>query len=153
MNEIQELYQQLIIDHGCNPRNFGCLEPADCIEEGYNPLCGDRIKLYLQWSAAADSASVISAARFEGCGCAISMASASLMTEAIMNLNKLQAEALFHQFHDLLIGKQEEHQDGHLDMQLGKLMALSGVKAFPMRIKCATLAWHTLISAISPRRN
>lgn len=162
MNELQELYQQLIIDHGSHPRNFCCLESADCVEEGYNPLCGDKIKLYLKLvpSLAAShntedqkqshhlpqDLQIIAKASFEGSGCAISLASASLMTEALTGLTTLQAGQLFDDFHQLLTDQAAD--DEALQQKLGKLMVLAGVKAFPMRVKCATLAWHTLIAAI-----
>lgn len=139
MNEIQELYQQLIIDHGRHPRNFGRLDGADFVKEGFNPLCGDKLTLYLQMQDGA-----VHKAGFEGSGCAISMASASMMTEALVGLTIVQVETLFTAFHQLLT--QDLQQDDAAC--LGKLMALAGVKAFPMRVKCATLAWHTLLAAI-----
>lgn len=155
MNEIQELYQQLIIDHGSRPRNFICLPSADCEEQGYNPLCGDKITLYLKLSSLsseeADSKEnrTITQATFQGNGCAISMASASLMTEALVGLTLVQAETLFHHFHQLLTHKKEDDEvTEEQKAELGKLMALSGVKTFPMRIKCATLAWHTFMAAL-----
>ena len=139
MTEIEDLYQQLIMDHGRKPRNFGCLESPDCVEEGYNPLCGDKIKLYLKIHE-----DKVEKANFEGCGCAISIASASMMTEMLPGLTLEEVKNLFNGFHHLMIDKEIDE----LSVNLGKLIALAGVKAFPMRVKCATLAWHTLIAAI-----
>ena len=138
MSDLRELYQELIIDHGRHPRNFGSLAAATYIKEGFNPLCGDKLKLYLQ---VVDG--VVIAARFEGAGCAISMASASLMTERVVGLTLEQIDALFANFHDLVTGK--SNPDAQV---VGKLLALGGVSEFPSRVKCATLAWHTLVNAL-----
>ena len=119
MNDIRELYQQVIIDHGRRPRNFGHLRAATHTQLGHNPLCGDQLTLYLKLQD-----NKISEAMFEGRGCAISMASASLMTQAIIGMTTLEVE------------------------DLGKLGILSGVSAYPARVKCATLAWHTLHAAL-----
>ncbi len=138
MAELRDLYQEVIFDHNRRPRNFGPLPAANRHAEGYNPLCGDRLTLRLQ---VADG--VITDARFEGSGCAISTASASLMTEAVKGRSEAEAETLFRQFHALLTG------EGVPDAaSLGKLEALAGVGQFPTRIKCATLAWHTLHAAL-----
>lgn len=133
---MRELYQELIVDHGCHPRNTGVCEGATCSREGYNPLCGDKLTLAMRVEG-----DHIADIKFEGEGCAISMASASLMTEALMRKSKVEAMALFDQFHTLLT------EDNELDeSQLDKLAVFSGVRAYPMRVKCATLAWHTMKS-------
>jgi len=138
MSDLRDLYQEVIFDHNRNPRNFGKLEGANHQAEGFNPLCGDRLTLYLK----VDEAGIIQEVSFDGQGCAISVASASLMTEALRGKPVAEAEALFQAFHDLLT-------DGHgHELDLGKLKVLEGVKAYPSRIKCATLAWHTLESAL-----
>lgn len=134
---LQELYQEIIIDHGRTPRNFGQMTEPHWCQVGHNPLCGDRLILYV----AVENGYII-AARFEGTGCAISMASASLMTEAITGKTLAEVEQLFTDFHGLVTTGKEPPSN------LGKLTALSGVAAFPMRVKCATLAWHTLKAAL-----
>lgn len=136
MSDIRELYQEVIIDHGRHPRNFGELSPCNHSKEGFNPLCGDKITVYLDIEA-----DVVKDVRFSGSGCAISMASASLMTQAIKGKTVTELEYLFGQFHDVLL----KEGDGE---GLGKLSVLAGVKAYPARVKCATLAWHTLMAAI-----
>ena len=138
MSDLRELYQQVIIDHGRHPRNQGVVESATHHKSGHNPLCGDKLEL----SVRVDQ-NVIQEARFVGAGCAISIASASLMTQALQGKTLEQAEQLFQQFHQLLTGQCEE-----VDL-LGKLAALAGVAAFPARVKCATLAWHTLNAALA----
>lgn len=137
MSDIKELYQELILDHGRHPRCFGSMENPSVTKEGYNPLCGDRLCLYLN----VDQGVVVDAS-FDGAGCAISVASASLMLQAIKGKTVDEAEQLFSQFQAMLM--EEDHS-----LDLGKLNALSGVKQFPMRVKCVTLAWHTLKSALS----
>lgn len=136
---INELYQELIIDHGRRPRNFSVTETANHIKEGFNPLCGDKITVYLLINN--DMVEKIS---FQGSGCAISMASASLLTEAIKGKTVAQAKNIFGQFHNLITKAQTTDMES-----LGKLAVLSGVSAYPMRVKCATLAWHTLMAAIN----
>lgn len=136
--ELRNLYQEVIIDHGRRPRNFGVLEPNSHHAEGFNPLCGDRLTLFL--IVVNDR---IEAARFEGAGCAISTASASLLTEAIQGKTVAEAETMFKRFHALLTGPDDAIPEG-----LGKLAVLAGVREFPTRIKCATLAWHTLEAAL-----
>lgn len=137
MNDIADLYQELIIDHSTRPRNFKVLDTLQRAE-GYNPLCGDRLTVYLRMDG-----EVIADAGFQGEGCAISKASASLMTERIKGKTRGEVEKLFSEFHDLVTGV------GEPDMQsLGKLAALSGLREFPMRVKCGTLAWHTLRAAL-----
>jgi len=139
MSDLRELYQALIIDHGREPRNFKKLLHAHRIKDGYNPLCGDRLTLYLMIKN-----DIVVDASFEGSGCAISMASASLMTEALKNKSFSEAQKLFDAFHVLVTtGKNVTQQK-----LLGKLAVLTGVSEFPMRVKCATLAWHTFIAAI-----
>ena len=142
MSDLKALYQEVILDHYKRPRNFGPLADADRHAEGYNPLCGDRVKLHLRLEG--DRIAGIS---FEGAGCAISTASASLMTEAVAGLSREEATALERRFHGLLTGEEPEAGSGDLD----KLEALAGVREFPIRIKCATLAWHALRAALAER--
>ena len=139
MNELRELYQEVIFDHYRKPRNFGPLESANRTADGYNPLCGDKVKLYLQVEDG-----VIKDAHFEGAGCAISTASASLMTESLKGMREAEALRLLDDFHRMVTGS-----TGPSD--LGKLEALAGVREFPQRVKCATLAWHTLQAALENR--
>ncbi len=136
--DLRDLYQETIVDHARRPRNFGPLPEASHQAEGFNPLCGDRLTLRLKVVGG-----LIEDARFEGVGCAISTASASLMTEALKGLNEQQAEALFLGFHSMLTGGIPV--SGSV---LGKLEVLTGVREFPSRIKCATLAWHALHAAL-----
>jgi len=139
MTDLRDLYQEVILDHGRRPRNFGPLAGANRHAEGFNPLCGDRLTLHLKVDQG-----VIREARFEGSGCAISTASASLMTEALKGRSEAEAEALFGAFHALLTSDAAAHSA----VPLGKLEVLSGVREFPVRVKCATLAWHTLEAAL-----
>ncbi|MGH8427543.1 MAG: Fe-S cluster assembly sulfur transfer protein SufU [Gammaproteobacteria bacterium] len=138
--ELSALYRDLIIDHNKSPRNFRTLEPPRAEAEGYNPLCGDRLTVYVRLKD-----DHIEEATFQGSGCAISVASASLMTESLRGKTPEEAQALFEKMHGLLTGG---GATPNLD-ELGKLGALSGVKAYPSRVKCATLAWHTLQSALA----
>ena len=140
MNELGELYQQLIIDHNRHPRNFGPLEHATQTASGDNPLCGDRITVYLRMKN-----DVIEDIRFEGSGCAISQASASLMTTAVRGKKATDAVELFQAFHAMVAGPQGPPADTR---RLGKLAAFAGVRAFPARVKCANLAWHALRAAL-----
>jgi nitrogen fixation NifU-like protein len=135
--ELNDLYRDVILDHNRRPRNFGPLEPADASAEGVNPLCGDQLTLRLNLSD-----DTIRDIRFEGHGCAISTASASLMTEAVKGTTRDQALALFGRVHRLLTDDAAAGED------LGKLAALSGVREYPARVKCASLCWHTLVSAL-----
>jgi nitrogen fixation NifU-like protein len=137
MSDLRGLYQEVILDHSKRPRNFRALAGPSRHAEGYNPLCGDRITLYvkLEGDRIADIA-------FEGSGCAISTASASLLTETLKGKSRAEVEELFGKFHDLVTGK------GNGGASLGKLAVFSGVSEFPVRVKCATLAWHTLKSAL-----
>lgn len=137
-NDLQDLYQEVIFDHNRNPRHFGKVEDANRCAKGFNPLCGDKMTLYLK----VDDAGVISDVSFEGSGCAISVASASMMTDVLVGKSVEEAGALFDKFHGMMM------DDKDSDEQLGKLQALSGVKGFPSRIKCATLAWHALQAAL-----
>ena len=137
MSELSELYQQVILDHNKKPRNFRKLENANRKAEGYNPLCGDRLTLQLKLENGH-----ITGVRFQGAGCAISTASASLMTEAIRGKTPEEAESAFQKFHGLLTEDRPPAPD------LGKLAVFSGVREYPMRVKCATLAWHTLRAAL-----
>ncbi|MEJ2760751.1 MAG: SUF system NifU family Fe-S cluster assembly protein [Gammaproteobacteria bacterium] len=137
--DLKDLYQEIIVDHNRQPRNFGPMEDADRSLEGFNPLCGDRLTLYLKLDG-----DRIRDIRFDGSGCAISVASASLMTEALKGKTLAEAEALFEEFHDLLTAGQPDPDPD----KLGKLAALAGVRDYPTRVKCATLCWHTLHSAL-----
>ena len=133
---LDELYQEVILDHYRKPRNFGMLRGADRKAEGHNPLCGDRVALQVRTKA-----DVIEDIRFDGKGCALSTASASMMTEAVKGKSRAEAEALFDKFHALVTG-------GGNGGDLGKLAAFGGVSEFPLRVKCASLAWHTLKAAL-----
>ena len=136
--DLKELYRDVILDHNKRPRNFGKLEPSDAQADGHNPLCGDRLTVFLKMDG--DRVEDI---RFEGKGCAISTASASLMTEAIKGKDKTQISGLFNKVHSLLTT-----QEAVADSSLGKLAALSGVREYPARVKCASLCWHTLNAAL-----
>jgi nitrogen fixation NifU-like protein len=137
---LRDLYQEVVVDHGRRPRNFRVLEGATCTAQGVNPLCGDELTLYVKLVDG-----VIEDISFQGAGCAVSNASASLMTAALKGMRHEAALELFAQMHSLLT----EQKGGQVDSEaLGKLAVLSGVAEFPMRVKCATLAWHTLRSAL-----
>lgn len=133
---LHELYQQVILDHNKNPRHFSTLDNANHIKEGYNPLCGDKVTVYIK-----QHDHVIENITFQGCGCAISVASASLMTEALTGKSTSEFKLLFEQFIQLVT-------QGGEQPDLKKLNVLAGVSEFPMRVKCATLAWHTAKSAL-----
>jgi len=139
-DDLRDLYQEVILDHNRRPRNFGALPDANRTAEGHNPLCGDRVTVYLHVEG--DRVQGIS---FSGAGCAISTASASLMTEALQGRTVAEARELFHRFHDLLT------QGTGDAASLGKLTVLAGVREYPIRVKCATLAWHTLQAALDQR--
>lgn len=141
MLQLRDLYQELIVDHSKNPRNFGSIDDADRTAKGFNPLCGDKLKLFLKLNG-----DVIEDVRFEGSGCAISTASASIMCQTIKGQTLAQAEALFETFHFMLTGPKGPQQARE---HLGKLAVFAGVSDYPARVKCATLAWHTLRSALS----
>jgi nitrogen fixation protein NifU and related proteins len=138
--DLKELYRDVILDHNRNPRNFGRLEDAAGVQhaDGHNPLCGDRLTVYVRMNGER-----VEEVRFEGSGCAISTAAASLMTEAVKGKERPVVRALFDEVHRLLT-----HHDAKPEAQLGKLAALSGVREFPARVKCATLSWHTLNAAL-----
>ncbi|WNB77617.1 Fe-S cluster assembly sulfur transfer protein SufU [Methylomonas koyamae] len=139
-DELRDLYQEVIFDHNRNPRNFRIMADANRRVDGFNPLCGDKLTLFLKIGAD----HVIQDASFQGSGCAISTASVSLMTEIIKGMSEDEAEALFRQFHEMTTGKTE---DVNLEA-IGKLAVLAGVREYPARVKCATLAWHTLDAAL-----
>lgn len=140
MDELQELYRQVILDHNRNPRNFGALEDATRVVAGVNPLCGDKMTLYVKLLDGK-----IEDVRFQGTGCAISVASSSLMTERVKGLRVDEALQLFAKVHDLLTGPREHEPAADLE----KLAALGGVREFPSRVKCASLGWHALKSAVA----
>lgn len=136
--DLKELYRDVILDHNRRPRNFGRIEPSDSHADGHNPLCGDRLTVWLRLKD-----DRIEDIRFEGKGCAISTASASLMTEAVKGKDRQTVQSLYGRVHSLLT-----QQDAMPDASLGKLAALSGVREFPARVKCASLCWHTLNAAL-----
>lgn len=137
--DLKDLYRDVIVDHNRNPRNFGKLDPADAHADGHNPLCGDRLSLYVNLDG-----DRIREVKFDGSGCAISVASASLLTEAVKGKSRHEVKALFDDMHSLLT-----QHDSSVDVaKLGKLAALSGVREFPARVKCASLCWHTLNAAL-----
>jgi len=144
MSDLSELYQQVILDHNKKPRNYKKIEPADREQEGYNPLCGDQITLYLKMNG-----DVIEDIGFEGSGCAISKASASMMTTVIKGKTKEEAEVLFSEFHRMVKGELDPETDPH---HLGRMTILAGVREFPARVKCASLSWHTLHAALEGHR-
>lgn len=136
--ELRELYQEVIIEHNRDPHNHYCMEDANSQANGFNPLCGDKITVYLKIEK-----NIINAVSFLGRGCAISQASASLMTDVLCGKTMEEAHAIFEQFHTLLTSDEEAAP------ALGKLVVLAGVRAFPARVKCATLAWHTFEAALN----
>ena len=141
MDDLRDLYQSTILDHNKSPRNFRVPADSNRDAEGYNPLCGDELHVYLR----VDAAGRIDDIGFEGSGCAISRASASLMTEYVKNQSREEVDRAFDAFHDLVTKAPKE---GATPESLGKLAVFSGVREFPMRVKCATLAWHTLRAAL-----
>lgn len=138
MNELKELYREVILDHNRSPRNFGEIADADRVVEGVNPLCGDRLTLYVKLDDGR-----IGDIKFKGSGCAISVASSSLMTERVKGASVAESMRLFDQIHEMLAG------DGAAPDALDKLAALSGVREYPARVKCASLGWHALKTALS----
>ncbi|MFP6626694.1 MAG: SUF system NifU family Fe-S cluster assembly protein [Deltaproteobacteria bacterium] len=140
MSDLRALYQDTILDHSRRPRNFGRLAHPTHHSEGYNPLCGDKVEVFLEVEG-----EVVRDVSFEGAGCAISTSSASLMTQAIKGKSVAEAMALFAGVRDLMMGK--DGNDG--GVKLGKLTVFQGVCEFPLRVKCATLAWHTLSTALA----
>jgi nitrogen fixation protein NifU and related proteins len=141
MSELSELYQQVILDHNKKPRNFRKLETANHSAEGYNPLCGDQLTVYLNLED--DAVKEVS---FEGSGCAISKAAASMMTQAIKGKSKQEAEQLFSEFHQMVTGELDEETTPN---GLGNLKIFAGVREFPVRVKCASLPWHTMHAALN----
>ncbi len=140
MSDLRELYQSVILDHNRSPRNFGPLAAASHQARGHNPLCGDDLTVYVELDG-----DLIKDVRFEGSGCAISQASASLMTQSLKGKTTSEADALFRAFHAVVTGTGDDQS------ALGKLAVFAGVREFPMRVKCATLSWHTLRGALSGR--
>jgi nitrogen fixation NifU-like protein len=138
MSDLNELYQEVILDHNRRPRNFRTIDPASHRADGHNPLCGDRLSLYLQVDAGQ-----IADVAFQGSGCAISKASASMMTDAVKGHSVAEAQALFERFHRMVTTPPDQPVEN-----LGKLSVLAGVREFPVRVKCASLAWHTLKAAL-----
>ena len=141
MSEIRELYQELILDHNRNPRNFKKLPDANHSSEGFNPLCGDHYHIYMN----VDENSVIEEITFDGSGCAISKSSASLMTSFLKGKTVAEAVHFFDLFHDVVMGKIDPDS---AEAELGKLSVFAGVREFPARVKCASLAWHTMKAAL-----
>ena len=144
-DDMRELYQEVILDHGKNPRNFRQPEDANCEARGNNPLCGDQLTVYLK----VDEGRLIRDAAFEGRGCAISMASASMMTQIVCGKTVSQVQSLFDKFHKLCTGEMEEFPQDEFTDDMEKLCVMSGVRKFPMRVKCATLSWHTMNAAVA----
>ena len=145
MEELRDLYQEVILDHGRNPRNFGQPDGANCEARGHNPVCGDTLTIYLT----VDGGGVIQNAAFEGKGCAISMASASMMTEVLKGKSLEEAKKLFDGFHQMCTEDDFDPLESGVDDEdaVKRLQVLSGVREFPVRVKCATLAWHTMQAA------
>ena len=140
MSELSELYQQVILDHNKKPRNFRKIDDANRTAEGFNPLCGDQLTVYLDFENG-----IVNDVSFEGSGCAISKASASMMTQAIKGKSIDDAEVLFNEFHQMVTGELDEEATPH---HLGRLTIFAGVREFPARVKCASLSWHTLHAAL-----
>ncbi|HEV7745313.1 MAG TPA: SUF system NifU family Fe-S cluster assembly protein [Pyrinomonadaceae bacterium] len=141
MSELSELYQQVILDHNKKPRNFRKLESANHSAEGFNPLCGDHLTVYLNLEDGS-----VKEISFEGSGCAISKAAASMMTQAVKGKSKQEAEQLFKEFHGMVTG---EFDEANTTNGLGNLKIFSGVREFPVRVKCASLPWHTMHAALN----
>ncbi len=145
MSDLRELYQEVILDHNKRPRNFRAIQPPSQKAEGYNPLCGDRITVYLRLKG-----DVIEDVAFEGSGCAISKASASLMTDALKGRTIVDAGSLFEEFHHMVTAPADAAVEiGRLD----KLAVFAGVREYPVRVKCASLAWHTLRAALEAKHD
>jgi len=142
MSDLSDLYQEVILDHNRRPRNFRVLADASHTAEGYNPLCGDRLTLYLKVEG-----ETIADVSFEGAGCAISKASASMMTDALKGRTIAEANVLFERFHRMVTTPPEQSVE-----DMGKLSSLAGVREFPVRVKCASLAWHTLRAAMASQQ-
>ncbi|MGI8654720.1 MAG: Fe-S cluster assembly sulfur transfer protein SufU [Pyrinomonadaceae bacterium] len=140
MSELSELYQQVILDHNKKPRNFRKMETANRSADGHNPLCGDQLTVYLELEN-----DVVKDVSFEGSGCAISKAAASMMTQSVKGKTREEAETLFHEFHGMVTGELDEQATPH---HLGRLTIFAGVRDFPARVKCASLSWHTMNAAL-----
>ena len=140
MSELSDLYQEVILDHNKNPRNFREIETANRQADGNNPLCGDALRVYVELED-----DRVKDVAFKGSGCAISKASASMMTQVVKGKTKEEAETLFDEFHRMVLGELNEEQD---ENHLGKLKIFAGVREFPARVKCASLSWHTLNAAL-----
>ncbi|HXG85635.1 MAG TPA: SUF system NifU family Fe-S cluster assembly protein [Pyrinomonadaceae bacterium] len=141
MSELSDLYQEVILDHNKNPRNYRKIENATRTADGHNPLCGDALKVYLEMEDER-----VKDVSFLGSGCAISKASASLMTQAVKGKSKEEAETLFNEFHRMVLGELDEEIE---ENSLGNLKIFSGVREFPARVKCASLSWHTVHAALN----
>ena len=148
MSDLRDLYQDLIVDHSRNPRNFREMPEANHLADGFNPLCGDKLRLYLK----IDDEGVIRDASFKGSGCAISTASASIMTAMVKNQTIERARDLFETFHQLVTRPHEELDPADAGLGLGKMAVFAGVNEFPARVKCATLPWHTLKNALEDKQ-
>jgi nitrogen fixation NifU-like protein len=140
MSELNDLYQQVILDHNKNPRNFRAIENATSEADGNNPLCGDALRVYLEMDG-----ETVKDVAFKGSGCAISKASASMMTQTVKGKTKAEAERMFDEFHRMVLGELDEEAE---ENSLGKLKIFAGVREFPARVKCASLSWHTLHAAL-----
>jgi nitrogen fixation NifU-like protein len=140
MSELSDLYQEVILDHNKNPRNFREIENADRTADGNNPLCGDALRVYVELED-----NKVKDVAFKGSGCAISKASASMMTQVVKGKSKEEAETLFDEFHRMVLGELDEETE---ENNLGKLKIFAGVREFPARVKCASLSWHTLNAAL-----
>jgi len=143
VSDLRELYQEVILDHSKRPRNFGRLKGATHQADGDNPLCGDRIHVELEIENG-----IVKGVSFDGEGCAISTASASLMTESLKGKTLEEAQALFHRMHETCTGQAEPASGDQAQVELGKLAVFEGVQQYPLRVKCATLAWHTMRNAL-----
>lgn len=146
MDNIDELYQQVILEHNKKPQNFRKIENASNHAEGYNPLCGDHLQVYLN----VDDHNIIQDITFEGDGCAISKASASMMTSSLKGKSVDEAKELFKEFHQLVVGELDPQKDTHV---LGKLKIFAGIWHFPARVKCASLCWHTMNGALENKES
>ncbi|MBE7515312.1 MAG: SUF system NifU family Fe-S cluster assembly protein [Chloracidobacterium sp.] len=145
MSELNELYQEVILEHNKSPRNFREIEPADRMADGRNPLCGDALRVYVTLDG-----DTVTDVAFKGSGCAISKASASMMTQAVKGKTIAEAEILFDEFHRMVTGELDPNDE---ETHLGRLKIFSGVLEFPARVKCASLSWHTLNAALHGRED
>jgi len=148
MSDLRDLYQELIVDHSKKPRNFREIPDANHCADGFNPLCGDKLRLYVK----VDDEGIIRDAAFKGSGCAISTASASMMTSMIKGQTVERARDMFETFHQLVTRPHEELDPAGAGLGLGKMAVFAGVNEFPARVKCATLAWHTLKNALEDKQ-